>query len=312
MEKTIETVETINSRSSAYAATYSLQEVTDAWGRWMSQKYPNGGGVKYTESTNFSKQSSLDNYHQYQTNVVKSELIYDPLAPSPMPGMVSTAKTNFSNKSSLPQTVTYNQSETTTQSFSWSVTEALKLGIKTSVKAGLPAVCEVTTEGSVNIETSSTQTTTNTKTQTWSVTQPIVCSPNSYITARLNISTATYNIPWTAQTYLHGYVAIWFKKRFFMDNRTSDHYLYFFPIGSVIVDCVQNNLISTNGYMKIGAYDIIANSKGIFFGGQGTEMNIAIEETPLKSDHSFDETKNSNDYKIPFTKEGDQLLIHEG
>lgn len=309
----LETVETNNITGLANTAINSLEAITYAWGQWMSQKYPQGGGVKYTESTKFSNQSSLNNYLQYQTNVVKSELIYDPLAPSPKPGMVSSTKTNFSNKSSVPQTVTYIQSETTTQSFNWSVTEALKLGVKTSVKAGVPLVAEVTTEVSVNLDTSSTQGATSTKSQSWSVTQPIVCPANRYITARLNISTATYDIPWTAQTYLNGYVAIWFNKRFIMGNKGSDHQLYFFPIGAVIKDCIDFNIIGTNGYTKlVGWQDIIATSRGIFFGGQGTDMTVSIEEIPLKNDHTIDEEKNSNDYTIHFTKEGNELLITEG
>lgn len=293
----------------ANPATYSLEEITSAWGRWMATQYPSGNGVKYTESTNFAKQSSLNDYHQYQTNVIESELIYDPLAPSPKPGMVSSAKTNFSNKSSVPQTVTYNQSETTTQSFNWSVTEAVKLGVKTSVKAGVPLVAEVTTEVSFNLDTSSTQGATTTKSQTWSVSHPIICPANSYVSARLNVSTATYDIPWTAQTYLNGYVAIWFNKRFIMGTKDSAHQLYFVPIGSVIQNCIDYNIIATKGYTRVGWYDMIATSRGIFFGGQGTDMTITIEETRLKNDQTIDEEQHRNDYSIRFPKDGNEFLI---
>ena len=305
----LETVETNKITSLANAAINSLDDITKAGGAWMAKKYPQGGGVKYTESTDYNKQSSLNAYHQYQTNIVSSELFYDPLAPSPKPGMVSSTKTNFSNRSSVSQSVTYNQSETTTQSFNWSVTESLKLGVKSSVKAGVPLVAEVTTELSVNIDTSSTQGATSTKTQTWSVSQPIICPANSQVTARLNVSTATYDIPWTAETILEGYVAIWFNKRFIMDGHVGDHQLYFYPIGSVIKDCIANNIIGTNGYTKLDSYTIIASSRGLFFGGQGTEMTVTIEETPLKSDHTIDEEIIRNEYQIHLDNTGKALLL---
>lgn len=295
----------------ATLAIKSLEEITKAWGDWMSKKYPKGGGVKYTESTHYSKQSSLNDYHRYQTNVDSSELSYDPFAPNPKPGSISSIKTNFNNDASLQQSLTYKQSASTTQSFNWSVTEALKLGLKVSVKAGVPLVAEVTSEFSTELNLSSTQGASSTESQSWEVMQPVLCPPHSHVTAQLIVNTAQYDIKWTADTLLDGYVAIWFKNRFFMDGRSTDHHLYFFRIGSVINDCVKNNIIDTRGYKKVSGWNAIATSNGVFYGGQGTEMTVNVHETPLKSDNTIDETKSSSEYGILLDKSGENILVSE-
>ncbi len=229
-----------------------------------------------------------------------------PQAPSPKPGSVSSVKSHFKNDSSVQQSITYKQSETTTQSFNWSVSEKLAIGLEVSVKAGLPAVAEVTTKFSTNLELSSTQGASDTKSQSWEVSQQVLCPPYSNITAQLNVHTAEYDISWTAETKLKGYVAIWFKNRFYKPGFDSDHHLYFIPIGKVIDDCIKNNIISTNGYKKVSSSTIMASSRGKFYGGQGTDLVVDIKETSLNKDMSIIENMDHIEYSIPIDESENQ------
>jgi len=285
----------------------TLQEITDAWGKWMNEQHP-GDGIKFTESTNYQNWGELNQYHQYETNATYQSMTYDPNAPTPIPGTANSVVTSYENGSSVQQSYTYTQTLTTTQSFTWSITESLSVGREISVGINIPEVAKIGSKITVTLGLSSTQGAISSETQSWSVTQPIAAPPGRHIDAKMVVTTQQYKIKWKASCMLSGYVAIWFHSKVAL-NPGNFHWLWFIPISQVFAQCQLNKLIDTTGY-QIVADGVIAYSEGEFNGNQGVGVCIKITEKPLSiTDTLVSEIECIKTYSIPITKTGTSALI---
>ena len=117
-----------------------MQDITNAWGNWMNKKH-NGGGIKFTASTKYSDQEFfLKNYYERQVQSQMLDIQYaadDTLQPEDK----LTADTgSLRNDTNVTQTSTFAKSFSTTQSFTWSVTEQLSIGTEVSATVGIPDV----------------------------------------------------------------------------------------------------------------------------------------------------------------------------
>ncbi|CAN5279440.1 hypothetical protein BH09BAC4_BH09BAC4_33720 [soil metagenome] len=280
----------------------SLQNITDAWGNWMNAQL-NGGGVKFTESTNYGAQSSLANYHQYQTSATYQSLNYDTSNYNPVSGSISSTVSSFNNNSSVQDSQAYAQSVTTTQQFAWSITESLQVGVQVSATEGVPSVASATEQVSVNLTLSSTQSETTTNSQSWSINTTINVPAESVVDATLVVTTNQYDIPWTATCLLSGSVAIWFNNKVDLNHNNDYHWLWFVDIGSVFADCINNNIIDTTGYQLVNG-GVQAMASGTFSGSQGTSSNVNVVQKPLPPSNATTTT-----YSIPVSNNGSLLRM---
>ena len=205
----------------------SLQDITNAWGNWMNKQY-DGGGVKFTASTNYSAHSELDDYHDHQVVTDQQPIVYDPNASAPTPGTMNLVTSDYVNNTSVQQSHTFSQSETTEQSFTWSISEDLSVGIEVSVSAEMPEVAQVDTKVTTNLDVSSTQGQTFDSTQTWEVSEPIICPPYKTVHATMVVSTQDYDINWSGICKLTGSVAIWFNDQIKLPTSNNSHHLFFY------------------------------------------------------------------------------------
>ncbi|MEU7640153.1 MULTISPECIES: cytotoxin leucocidin [unclassified Streptomyces] len=263
------------------AAARSLQEITDAWGTWMAkERFPASRGCRFTASTDYGRQSALGDYHEYQVGAEYHGITYDPDAPSPIPGQVSSVTTNYRNGSAVEQAVTYKQSKTTEQDLRISVTESLKIGVTMEVSAEIPAVAKVSETTSIETTLSSTQEFTHKETQNWSVDLPLRIPPKSLIEASLVVGTQKYDIAWTATVNLAGKVAIWFEEKVDLQHDGDYHWLWFVPIEEVFRDCRAHAIVDTTGY-EITSDGVAAFAGGKFGGGQGVSLNVNVVQKDL-------------------------------
>ncbi|QHC22602.1 cytotoxin leucocidin [Streptomyces sp. GS7] len=263
------------------ATAHSLQEITDEWGKWMAQeRFPGSNGCRFTASTDYGKQSALGDYHKYQVSAEYRGITYDPNAPSPIPGQVSSVTTNYRNGSAVEQVVTYKQSKTTEQDLRISVTESLKIGVSMEVSAEIPAVAKVSETTSIETSLSSTQEFAHKEVQNWSVDLPLKIPPKSVIEASLVIGTQKYDIDWTATVNMAGSVAIWFNDKVDLNHDGDHHWLWFVPIEEVFRDCRTHSIVDTTGY-EVTADGVDAFASGKFSGGQGASVNVNVVQKDL-------------------------------
>ncbi|MBJ6110772.1 ETX/MTX2 family pore-forming toxin [Hymenobacter sp. BT523] len=251
----------------------SLQQITDAWGNWYSSQH--GTSCRFTASTNYGSQSFLDNYHQYQTNVQVQDIVYTSNTP-PVGGSEVAYQLWYDNGTSVQQQNTFQETQTSQQSFTWSITESLSVGIEISATEGVPAVASSSQKVTVTLGLSSTQGQTKTNTQTWSVNSPINVPANSSVKADMVISTQSYDVNFTQAVLLQGSVAIW------NNDKVNGHWLWFIPIQSVFQDCLDHNIIDTSGYSIVSG-GVTTQATGVFQGSQGVSVGVTAKQYPLRS-----------------------------
>ena len=263
----------------------SLQQITDAWGAWYSKQ--NGTSCRFTASTNYASQGDLGNYHEYQVSAVCQNIIYDGNS-VPTNGSNIAFETIFNNNSQVQNQQSLVETETSTQAFTWSITEAISIGVEISATEGVPAVASSTQKVTVNLSFSSTQSKTVTNTQTWSVNTIVNIPAYSSIKADIVIGTQSYDINFTASVMLNGYVAIW------NNDKVNGHWLWFIPITEVFSDCNANNIIDTSGYSFLGG-GISTTAKGVFTGSQGINVVVNTIQSPLGSGNISERKTLSNE-----------------
>lgn len=257
-----------------------LQSLTDAWGNWFAGTL--GTSLNWTESTNYGNHSELDGSHQYQVTATYKGINYDGNSP-PTNASGVAYELWYDNNSDATQSNTFNYTSSTTQTFTWSITEGVSVGIEISATEGVPSVASSTQKLTVTLNFSATQTQTETATQTWSVNSPVQVPPRSSIKADMVINSQSYNINFTADVFLSGYVNVWFNDRVTIPGGDGEHFCWFIPISQVFLQ-IQQNLknISTDGY-TIGIGGVTTTARGVFTGSQGVSVGVSTTQYPPRS-----------------------------
>lgn len=258
---------------------HSLQSITDAWGKWIADK--KGTDCRFTASTNYSSQSDLDDYHKYQCTAEALEIVYD--GNSPPTGMADVAyELWYDNATNLDQNENFQYSSETKQSFSWTLSETLSIGVKVSATEGVPDVASSTQEVSVELDLTSTKTKSHEEDQTWEADTYVQVPAQSSLKCDMIINSQSYDIDFTQPVLIKGDVAIWFADKVAWNGGSDKHWLWFISIHQVLSDVIANNLANTSGYTLVSG-GIHANPKGVFKGSQGVSVNVTTTQYPLRT-----------------------------
>jgi hypothetical protein len=148
----------------------------------------------------------------------------------------------------VQQSETFQYTATTTQSFTWSITESVSVGIEISATEGVANVASSSQKFTVTLSFSATQSKTTTNSQSWTVNNPVAVPPDSSVKCDMVLNTQSYNINFTTSVLVSGYVAIWFNDKQALGAPGDLHWLWFIPIGQVFNDVIGNRLADTSGY----------------------------------------------------------------
>ncbi|MCG8642390.1 MAG: ETX/MTX2 family pore-forming toxin [Desulfobacterales bacterium] len=244
-----------------------FQAICNDWGNWFSKKH--GTTCRWVKL--HAEGWGMDKYQQYKINVRYGNTVYGTQKPLDTPGFVYSQ--TYTNKTEEEQGNTFTRNESTTATFTWSLTEGIKVGLKVTGSVGLPLVAEGKVEASTEINFSSTQTKTETKTQAWSVSQPVRVPAYTEVDAELSIEQKKYDIDFTSDIIIGGWVAIWNNDKINLGN--GKHWLYFFPVSKVLHDKPHR------GYTVRGNR-VVFKAKGTFKGVQGIGTRVKLSQTSLK------------------------------
>ncbi|WP_430474952.1 ETX/MTX2 family pore-forming toxin [Thalassospira lucentensis] len=256
----------------------SLQNITDAWGRWKAKQC--NTGMDFTASTNYGPHGQLNKYYKYQVQVGESKVYYNNASTCVTPGVPQISHASFANNTDSEQVTTFTRSVSSEMTMLWSVTEAEDLGVSVTITVGKPGFVQGSATVNKSFSLSETTSESSTIVQSWKVDQPIVCKPHQTVDATFTLSTDTYSTPFTTSTPLSGYVAVWFSDRVKLSPNSGDHFLYFIPIQTVFNECKSNGIIDTSGY-DVGSSNVLAHAYGNFSGGEGLDYFISVKETPI-------------------------------
>jgi len=135
-----------------------------------------------------------------------------------------TFKQWFHNGQSVPITGIIHKQKSVASTFTWSVTESLKVGAEVSIDVGVPEVVSGNIKLTTELNLASTQEKTETSTDTFTVSQEIIIPAKTSLKAIVTITETEVEVPWTATMHVTGYEAIW------LEDKCNDHWLWFAPI----------------------------------------------------------------------------------
>lgn len=199
-------------------------------------------------------------YSKYKINVEYKNVVYGTTQKDvARPGF--TFEEWYHNGGSEPLIGRFTKTKSTSSSFTWSVTEGLKIGTENTFKAGIPGVVGGDLKFKTELSLSSTQAKTTTETETFTVENHIPVAPHTSVKAVFTIIEREVEVPWSSDVVIDGYVACWFEPKW------NGHWLYFFP-----VDHLANNDFKQSGST------LRYRAKGSFKGVRGIETVLTTQE----------------------------------
>ena len=265
-----------------------LQGITDAWGKWFSESH--GTSCRFTASTNYDDQSDLAAYHRYQVGVTVTKVEFDP-QPQPINLPPIVVEGWYDNATDVAQQDKFIEAAKTTQSFTWAVTRGIKLGIEVSAEVGAPNVAKASTKITSEVSVSRTESNTTSNEQSWAVENPFNIPPRSSMQMQLIVNQEKYNVPFTMDLFLRGWVAVWSNDKITFGNES--HWLYFWSLWDVIKDCAEHGLADVSafspnidrnpiGVETLQRTDAIFQASGLFTGLQGVSYIVRARQYPLR------------------------------
>jgi len=165
------------------------------------------------------------------------------------------------NGGSSPTTGKFSKTKSIASSFTWSVTEGLKIGTENTFKAGVPGVVGGDIKLTTELALSSTQGKTTTETDTFQVDNHIPVAPRTSVKVVFTVIEREVEVPWTANVWVDGYIACWFEPKW------NNHWLWFFPVDRLADSTFQNR-----------GGKLMYRAKGVFKGVRGVETVLTTQE----------------------------------
>jgi len=184
------------------------------------------------------------------------------------PGYVYTQW--FKNGGSLAIKGLVHKTKSVTSTFSWEVSESLKVGAEVNIDAGIPTVIEGNIKINTELNLASTQGKTDTTVDTFKVSHEIIIPPKSKVKAIITITETELEVPWTAMMYVTGWEAVW------LEEKCRGHWLWFFPIEQ-LADCEPRLNVGQTPY----GYGLSFRSSGVFKAVRAIKATVHTKEYPL-------------------------------
>jgi hypothetical protein len=237
------------------------------WGNWFATQH--NTSCKWTDL--YAENPDMKQYQDMRLNVTVGPAILNLTPTSEIPSATFEDERNNNTDTEITSTFSFN--EETTSTFSWSLTESVDVGVRAGITAPSPAGF-ITGEVSVNLSLSSTQQQEDQTTRYWSREEQVPVPPRSLIKAKMVIMQAQYDMEFTSDVTLTGYVAVWLKDKRDVYNPTGNNFLWlwFIPVGTVF------SAQPVPGFTVVSNSEVRFQAKGRFKGVQGYKCVIDFQQ----------------------------------
>lgn len=253
-------------------APLPLQQITDAYGNWMSNLLK-GNGIKFTASTDYAAHSEyLERYYYQQVTVSVSPLEYE----SPQTffnDYIYSDAILLTNDSDQPKQMRYRGSLTVSRKFTWTTQQPMLLGIDLHESVVSPDITDLIPAMSASLDLGAKTNSSAEDTQEWAVDELITVPAHTTIQCMFRVIMTRYELPWTAPARLNNAVAVWYNDKVPGPDRER-HWLYFYPIDTVITECSMYEVIDTSGYRVSDTGNVFTEANGLFVGIVGTSSEV--------------------------------------
>jgi hypothetical protein len=114
-------------------------------------------------------------------------------------GPAELYRQTVTNRTTSAQSSTIAGSETVTETSGWSDSLAIKVGVKTSFKCGIPLIADGKVEVSAEVSNTYTWSGSESRAKTWSFSTPVTVPPGGVSTVIVSATLSTIAVPYTAR-----------------------------------------------------------------------------------------------------------------
>ncbi|XP_013788656.1 uncharacterized protein LOC106472550 [Limulus polyphemus] len=149
--------------------------------------------------------------------------------------------------------------------FHWSIQQGINIKASVTTKGGIPKLYDKDTTNTTEIDLTESQGKITSDIDTFTFSYTLNIEPKTSVKAEWIIVEREVEVPWEADVYIDGWIAIWFHEKW------EGHWLWFHPIYML-----QNDLFKQNGD------GLVFRAKGVFRGIRGMESSIRTNEYPIQ------------------------------
>ena len=261
-----------------------LQSLANQWGNAFSKSH--GTTCKWVDL--HAKDRQMSPYQQYKIEAQVTNVRYESSGTAiDMPGIVVSDTTT--NDSSVQQESVFKRTESLTSSFTWTMKEAIKVGLNLSAQVEIPPVVA---KANLNAEISfeAAESSTKTETQTWEIDQPIHIPARSKMDMIWTIIEKQSLATFCGDIILTGYFAIWNNDKIDIHKGADKHYLWFIPVVNAFRQMKDFGITVPSQY-NIGYNSVTYKASGECKGNSGFNTTFSLKQSPLTAPSSQEITK---------------------
>ncbi len=258
-----------------------LQDLAQQWGDAFSKHF--GTTCRWVDL--LATRPEMTQYQKYKIGAKVTNVSYEGSGTAiDMPGIVVTDQTI--NDTSLVQTSIFKHTKSTSSTFTWTIEEAISVGISLTVKIGVPLVCSATTNITANISFDSTQSDTKTETQDWEIDRQVSVPPRTQVDMTWTINEKQSSATFHGDVVLTGYVAIWNNDKIDVNNPDGGdkHWLWFVQIDEAFSQ-MKDWGIAVSSLYTIGSGSVTYRASGDYGGVSGFNTTFQLKQSPLPNSH---------------------------
>ena len=197
---------------------------------------------------------------------------------SDLPGFVVTD--SEINDTELQQNSVFKRTESTTSTFTWTMKEAISVGISLEFDVGVPPIASAKTTISAKISVSSTQSSTKTETQSWEIDRNVAVPPRTRVDMKWSIIKKKIQANFECDVVITKYVLVTFEHPVNPDRGTIWSASWYMPIEWIFKSMDDMRVKYPPQYTWTPG-SVIYTATGICSAALGLTTTFDLKQTPL-------------------------------
>lgn len=200
---------------------------------------------------------------------------------SDLPGLVITDTTT--NGTDLKQTSVFKRTESTTATFTWTMKEAISVGISLEFGVDVPPVASAKTTITANISVSSTQSSTKTATQSWEIDRNVTVPPRSRVDMTWSIIEKEVQANFECDVVITNYVWVTFSDPVALNDVDEPNKNWFASIDWIFWSMDNMGVKYPSRYSRTNHGTVIFKAAGFCSSALGLDTSFDLKQTHLNA-----------------------------
>lgn len=261
---------------------HNLQALIEQWGEKFSKQHDTT--CKWVDLHAKKSEMKKDFKHfsiSVRVNIGSCEGSGAPTASEKPPEVFEET---YTNEGSVEQEVVFKHSTTTTDTYTWTVKDALDAGVPLSGPMGVPLAASPSSGFDTTISVDTLQSQTKTDTKEWAIDKTHKVAPHSKLEVSWTVNRQRTSGVFHTDVIISGFAAIMSKDKFAdvgNTTRSGENKLWFIPVARVFNEMKEWGIEVPPQYTIINDRCVSFKVSGVFEGESGSYPSGSVTQTSL-------------------------------